>query len=59
MGRWRRLHVAQELADAGRYDQLLEYLSGRSQDEIEQSPTLTLLCGIAHSRLGRLDQGQR
>ncbi len=37
----------------------LAYLNGRSQDELEQSPTLTLLCGIAHSRLGRLDVGQQ
>src|SRR5207247_1422770 len=51
------LHVAQELADAGRYGELLTYLSARSQEELEQSPMLTLLCGIAHSRLGRLDLG--
>src|SRR2546429_1945282 len=53
------LHVAQELADAGRYVELLTYLSTRSQEELEQSPMLTLLCGIAHSRLGRLDPGQQ
>jgi len=53
------LHVAQELADAGRYGELLSYLSARSQEELEQSPMLTLLCGIAHSRLGRLDLGQQ
>src|SRR6266705_1677411 len=53
------LHVAQELADAGRYGELLTYLSTRSQEELEQSPMLTLLCGIAHSRLGRLDLGQQ
>ena len=53
------LHVAQELADAGRYGELLTYLSARSQEELEQSPMLTLLCGIAHSRLGRLDLGQQ
>src|SRR6266705_1181306 len=33
------------------------YLSS-SQNELEQSPMLTLLCGIAHSRLGRLKMGQ-
>src|SRR5438128_4290587 len=53
------LHVAQELADAGRYGELLTYLSKRSPDELEQSPMLTLLCGIAHARLGRLDLGQQ
>ena len=29
------LHVAQELADAGRYGELLTYLSARSQEELE------------------------
>ena len=53
------LHAAQELADAGQYAELLTYLSKRSPDELEQSPMLTLLCGIAHSRLGRLDLGQQ
>jgi tetratricopeptide (TPR) repeat protein len=53
------LHVAQELADAGRYVELLTYVTGRSPDELEQSPMLTLLCGIAHGRLGRLDLGQQ
>jgi tetratricopeptide (TPR) repeat protein len=53
------LHVAQELADAGRYPELLIYLSKRSPEELEQSPMLTLLCGIAHSRLGRLALGQQ
>jgi len=53
------LHVAQGLADAGRYVELLTYLGRRSPDELEQSPMLTLLCGIAHGRLGRLDLGQQ
>src|SRR3989449_1055690 len=53
------LHVAQQLADAGHYAELLTYLGERSQDELEQSPMLTLLCGIAHGRLGRLDLGQQ
>src|SRR5437899_4933515 len=52
------LHVAQELADAGHYAELLRYLGERSQNELEQSPMLTLLSGIAHSRLGRLQMGQ-
>ncbi len=53
------LHVAQALADGGRYVELLTYLSKRSPDELEQSPMLTLLCGIAHGRLGRLALGQQ
>ncbi len=53
------LHAAQELADAGRYAELLAYLGERSQDQLEQSPMLALLCGIGHGRLGRLDLGQQ
>ncbi|PYP61523.1 MAG: hypothetical protein DMD37_13315 [Gemmatimonadetes bacterium] len=53
------LHAAQELADAGRYADLLAYLSERPQNELEQSPMLALLSSIAHSRLGRLDLGQQ
>jgi tetratricopeptide (TPR) repeat protein len=52
------LHEAQALADAGHYAELLAYLEGRPKDELEQSPMLTLLCGIAHGRLGRLDLAQ-
>ena len=53
------LNAAQALADAGLYAELLAYLSKRSPDELEQSPMLTLLCGIAHARLGRVDLGQQ
>ncbi len=53
------LHAAQELADAGQYATLVAYLGERSQDELEQSPMLTLLYSIGHSRLGRLDLGQQ
>ncbi|HJS43809.1 MAG TPA: tetratricopeptide repeat protein [Gemmatimonadales bacterium] len=53
------VHVAQRYADAGRYAELLTYLEQRSKDELEESATLTLLCGIAHSRLGRLEVGQQ
>jgi tetratricopeptide (TPR) repeat protein len=53
------LHEAQVLADAGRYTELVAYLAGRTQDEVEQSPMLALLAGIAHSRQGRLDEGRQ
>lgn len=53
------LHEAQQMADAGRYAELLGYLTARSQDELEQSPMLALLCGIAHARLGRFAVGQQ
>ena len=53
------LHAAQQFADEGRYVELLSYLSARSLDELEQSPMLALLYGIAHSRLGGLDVGRQ
>jgi tetratricopeptide (TPR) repeat protein len=53
------LHAAQELADTGRYAELFTYLNTRSHDELEQSPMLALLYGIGHSRLGRLEEGQK
>src|SRR5258705_1922713 len=53
------LHEAQELADAGRYAELVSYLGTRSADELEQSPMLALLSSIGHSRCGRLDLGQQ
>jgi tetratricopeptide (TPR) repeat protein len=53
------LHKAQELADAGRYAELVAYLGERSRTDLEQSPMLALLNSIGHSRLGRLDLGQQ
>jgi tetratricopeptide (TPR) repeat protein len=53
------VHIAQQYADAGRYAELLTYLEQRSRDELEESAILTLLLGIAHSRLGRLEVGQQ
>jgi tetratricopeptide (TPR) repeat protein len=53
------IHIAQQYADAGRYAELLNYLEQRPKDELEESAMLTLLYGIAHSRLGRLEVGQQ
>jgi len=53
------VHIAQQYADAGRYAELLTYLEQRSRDELEESAMLTLMLGIAHSRLGRLEVGQQ
>ena len=53
------VHIAQQYADAGKYAELLSYLEQRSRDELEESAMLTLLLGIAHSRLGRLEVGQQ
>ena len=52
------LQEAQRLADQGRHVELLAYLGERPTGEIEHSPTLALLCGIAHARLGRLEPGK-
>jgi len=52
------LEQAQRLADTGRYAELLSYLEHRTHEEVSQSPTLALLIGIAHARLGRLDVGK-
>jgi len=51
----RPLHEAQRMADTGRYGELIEYLSARSHEELEQSPTLLLLKAIGHARLGQMD----
>src|SRR6185503_16686422 len=53
------LHAAQELADAGKYGDLITYLAARPVNEVEQSPMLALLNSVGHSRLGRLDLGQQ
>jgi len=53
------VQAAQALADAGDYTELVAYLGGRTQDELEQSPMLALLSGIGQARLGRLDLGQQ
>jgi tetratricopeptide (TPR) repeat protein len=53
------LHEAQRLADSGQYAGLLEYLGTCSLESLERSPTLALLHGIGHARLGRLDEGQQ
>ncbi len=51
------LHAAQKLANMGRYQELMTYLQDRSYEDLKQSPTLALLRGIGHARLGELDEG--
>jgi tetratricopeptide (TPR) repeat protein len=48
------LQKAQALADAGRYAELVTFMEQLPRNEIEQSPTLCMLSGIAHGRLGQL-----
>jgi len=49
-GRWRRSRRA-AVRGRRKYAELLTYLELRSKDELEESALLTLLLGIAHSRL--------
>lgn len=53
------LNKVQDLAETGQHSGVLEYLGGRPRDEIERSPTLALLYGIAYSRLGQNAEGDR
>lgn len=53
------LNKVQDLAETGQHSGVLEYLSGRPRDEIERSPTLALLYGIAYSRLGQNAEGDQ
>ncbi len=53
------LNKAQDLADTGQDASLLDYLSTSSSQDLERSPTLALLYGIAHGRLGRGAEAQR
>ncbi len=53
------LPEAQALADAGRYDELVDLLGSQAGAALEESPLLALLSGIGHSRLGRLETGHR
>ena len=54
-----QLNKAIELSEAGKHFAVVDYLSKCSPEEIEQSPTLALLLGSAHARLGKHVEGQR
>jgi tetratricopeptide (TPR) repeat protein len=53
------LNKAQHLADTGQDAGLLELLSGSPPQDLQRSPTLALLFGIAHGRLGRSVEAER
>jgi tetratricopeptide (TPR) repeat protein len=53
------LNKVQDLAETGQHSGVLEFLGGRPRDEIERSPTLALLYGIAFSRQGQDAEGDR
>jgi tetratricopeptide (TPR) repeat protein len=54
-----QLNQARYYSDTGQHAALLKFLSGCSQEELEASPTLALVYGIAHARLGRHGEGER
>ena len=54
-----KINTAQQLAREGRHAAALEYLSAMPAEEIEASPTLALLFGIAHARSGSHATGVR
>ncbi|MGH7416782.1 MAG: tetratricopeptide repeat protein, partial [Candidatus Rokuibacteriota bacterium] len=50
---------ARQLAAAGHHAEVVEYLGAQAESELEDSPSLALLYGTAHARLGRHDEGLR
>jgi len=53
------LNSAQKLAETGRHAAVVEQLGVLPVQELEQSPTLALLFGIAQARLGRHSSGRQ
>jgi tetratricopeptide (TPR) repeat protein len=53
------LNEVQALAESGRHATLVEQLEGVPAQDLEQSPTLALLFGIAQARLGHHKLGKR
>ena len=53
------LNKVQGLADSGQHAAVVEYLRERDVVEIENSPTLALLYGVAQARLGSHESGER
>ena len=52
------LTKAQELADAGRFAAVVEYLEAWDAEQLGDSPTLALTYGIAQARLGAYETGR-
>ena len=51
------LNRVRKLAETGQHAAVVDYLSDRPDTELKESPTLALLFGTAHARLGRHDEG--
>src|SRR6266850_7626886 len=50
---------ARQLSAAGHHAEVVEYLGAQAERELEDSPSLALMYGTAHARLGRHDEGLR
>ncbi|MDH3368614.1 MAG: hypothetical protein OEO20_04130 [Gemmatimonadota bacterium] len=53
------LNWVRSLTDQGRFSEVVGWLSVQEPDPITRSPTLALMCGIAHGRLGQHDKAVR
>ena len=53
------LNKVRQLAQQGKHTSLVSLLAEQPQEEVEASPTLSLLLGAAHARLGRHGEGER
>ncbi len=53
------IEKARQLAAAGHHAEVVEYLGTQAESALEDSPSLALLYGTAHARLGRNDEGLR
>ncbi len=53
-----QLGHAQELANKGQFAAVVGFLSAERRDILHRSPTLALLRGIAHARLGDYERGR-
>src|SRR5213593_1756961 len=50
---------ARQLAAAGHHAEVVEFLGAQAESDVQDSPTLALLYGTAHARLGRHEEGLR
>src|SRR5882672_7578255 len=53
------IEKARQLAAAGNHAEVVDYLGAHAESELEDSPSLALLYGTAHARLGRHEEGLR
>ncbi|MFQ5549680.1 MAG: tetratricopeptide repeat protein [Gemmatimonadales bacterium] len=56
-GSFEMINEVKGLANEGRFAEVVALLERQPRDQVEESPTLALLFGTAHARLGRHDEG--